>query len=48
MKLKYEFSKLPLSFDVDKLTEEVLSLTEEDWMSHPDGFEGNSSVRRAE
>ena len=44
MKLKYEFFKLPLGFDVDKLTEEVLSLSDSDWMPHPDGFEGNSSV----
>jgi len=44
MKLQYEFIKLPLSFDVNQLAEEVLSLNDDDWIPHPDSFKGNSSA----
>jgi len=44
MKLEHEFYKLPLTFDVNKLAEEVLSLNEEQWIPHPDGFVGNFSI----
>jgi len=44
MKLPYEFIRLPYTFDVKKLSEEVLKYSEKDWVPHPDGFEGNSSI----
>ena len=44
MKLQHEFYKLPFAFDVKKLTQEVLSLSEDAWLAHPDGFDGNASV----
>ena len=44
MKLKTEFYKLPLQFDVERLAEEVSQFTASDWRSHPDGFPGNSAI----
>jgi hypothetical protein len=44
MRLPTEFVRLPLKFDVQRLSEEVLALDEADWMPHPQGFKGNNSV----
>ncbi|KGJ90288.1 aspartyl/asparaginyl beta-hydroxylase domain-containing protein [Thalassotalea sp. ND16A] len=44
MKLKHEFFKLPLSFDIERLQAEVLQLTEQDWHAHHEGFAGNIAV----
>ncbi|MEW6999413.1 aspartyl/asparaginyl beta-hydroxylase domain-containing protein [Colwelliaceae bacterium BS250] len=44
MKLEHEFYKLPLSFDVEKLQQEVSQLTESDWHAHHEGFKGNIAV----
>jgi hypothetical protein len=45
MRLQSAFIKLPFRFDVDRLAKEVLQFTELDWVGHPNGFTGNSSVR---
>lgn len=44
MRLKTEFLKLPYRFDVDRLTKEVSSIGQDEWIPHPTGFKGNSSV----
>lgn len=44
MKLDSEFYRLPLTFDVEKMTEEVNRFKESDWMPHPTGFAGNGSI----
>ena len=44
MKLKHEFIKLPLSFDIERMQSEVLQLTEQDWHAHHEGFKGNIAV----
>ncbi|OUS23290.1 hypothetical protein A9Q98_15565 [Thalassotalea sp. 42_200_T64] len=44
MKLKHEFFKLPLSFDIERLQAEILQLTEQDWHAHHEGFKGNIAV----
>ena len=44
MKLDTEFYKLPLRFDVERLLEEISQFNEEDWVTHPTGFAGNSAV----
>jgi len=44
MKLNSEFYRLPLTFDVEKLTQEVNSFNESDWLPHPTGYQGNSSI----
>jgi uncharacterized protein (TIGR03032 family) len=44
MKLDTEFIKLPLSFDVERLREEVLSFDESVWRPHPQGHPGNSAL----
>lgn len=44
MKLPHEFYLLPLTFDVEQLTKEVLALEDEQWIDHPDKFNGNASI----
>lgn len=44
MKLNHEFFKLPLSFDVAKMQEEVSHFSANDWHHHHEGFKGNSAV----
>lgn len=44
MRLDTVFYRLPLRFDVDRMIEEVLAFQEHDWLTHPTGFVGNSSL----
>lgn len=44
MKLAKEFYKLPLTFDVERLKNEVLQFSEQDWAAHHESFKGNSAV----
>ncbi|MDN3653151.1 aspartyl/asparaginyl beta-hydroxylase domain-containing protein [Thalassotalea ponticola] len=44
MKLAHEFYQLPLSFDVERLQQEVLQLDETFWQAHHEGFKGNIAV----
>ncbi len=44
MKLKREFYKLPLRFDVARMTEEVHGFSEDEWREHPQKFAGNSAM----
>jgi hypothetical protein len=44
MRLKREFYKLPLRFDVARLVEEVSGFAEEEWREHPQKFPGNSAM----
>ncbi|KXI30480.1 aspartyl/asparaginyl beta-hydroxylase domain-containing protein [Paraglaciecola hydrolytica] len=44
MKLPHEFIQLPYRFDVARLQQEVLAFDETQWVAHPDGFTGNSSL----
>ena len=42
MRLPRRFIKLPLSFDQNRLVEEISQFGEEEWRAHPQRFEGNS------
>ena len=44
MKLPHEFYQLPFSFDVGQLTKEIGQFTEADWVTHHEGFQGNSAI----
>ena len=44
MKLAHEFFKLPLSFDVAKMQEEISHFSASDWHQHHEGFKGNSAI----
>jgi hypothetical protein len=44
MKLPHEFYQLPYTFDVSQLTNEVEKFTESDWVTHHEGFQGNSAI----
>ncbi len=44
MRLPTEFVRLPFRFDVERLSQEVLAFDESEWMPHPHGFEGNTSI----
>lgn len=44
MRLKSEFIKLPLCFEVEKLQQEIAAFDEDDWCPHPQGFAGNSAL----
>jgi hypothetical protein len=44
MKLDTEFIKLPLRFDVARLTEEATAFDEDAWRKHPTGYAGNSAL----
>lgn len=45
MRLPEEFYRLPLRFDVQRLSEEVRALPASAWNKHPTDYQGNSSVR---
>jgi len=45
MNLKYDFYRLPLHFDAEKLAEEVAGFSEDEWRAHPSGFTGNSALQ---
>lgn len=44
MKLNHEFFQLPLSFDINRMKQEVSQFTESEWSSHHEGFDGNSAI----
>lgn len=44
MKLPHEFYQLPFSFDVGQLTKEIEQFTGSDWVTHHEGFQGNSAI----
>ena len=44
MKLDTEFIRLPLRFDVARLSEEISAFEESEWRAHPTGFKGNSAL----
>jgi hypothetical protein len=44
MKLPHEFYQLPYTFDVGQLTKEIEQFTESDWVTHHEGFQGNSAI----
>ena len=45
MRLPRPFYRLPVRFDVERLRAEVGRLPDSAWVPHPNGIEGNSSVR---
>ena len=45
MRLPKPFYRLPLRFDVERLRAEVAALPASAWVSHPNDFEGNTSLR---
>jgi hypothetical protein len=45
MKLKAPFIKLPFTFDVERLRQEVLAFPAEAWAPHPNKIPGNSALR---
>jgi len=44
MRLKTEFIRLPLRFDVARLASEVSQFGEDAWRPHPQGYPGNSAL----
>jgi hypothetical protein len=44
MRLPYPFIQLPLSFDAERLAEEVLAIEEQAWRPHPQGYAGNTML----
>jgi uncharacterized protein (TIGR03032 family) len=44
VKLDTEFIQLPLSYEVERLQEEVLAIPERAWRPHPQGHPGNSAL----
>jgi hypothetical protein len=44
MKLETEFVKLPLLFDAERLKEEIVQFSEDEWMAHTTGYAGNLSI----
>lgn len=44
MKLNREFYKLPIHFDVERLTSEVRQFQEHEWREHPHKYPGNSAL----
>ena len=44
MRLPRQFIKLPLSFDHQRLAEEIAQFGEDEWRAHISGFKGNSSL----
>ena len=44
VRLANEFIRLPYTFDVGKLAEEVQSFDSSEWLPHVQGFAGNSSI----
>ena len=44
MELKKPFVRLPFQFDVSRLQEELSQFSDQEWMPHPSGIEGNLAV----
>ena len=44
MKLKHNFIRLPLRFDVEQLKKELAYFDKQAWMPHPNGLVGNSAM----
>ena len=44
MRLKREFYKLPVRFDVARMVEEVSGFSEEEWREHPHKYPGNTAM----
>ena len=44
MHFPHHFYRLPLQFDHQKLCDEVAQINESEWISHPQGFAGNSAL----
>lgn len=44
MEIDKPFIRLPYTFDADRLADEVRSLPDDAWMTHPTSFRGNSAV----
>jgi hypothetical protein len=44
MRLATEFVRLPLRFDVERLSKEVLAFDESEWLPHVQGFPGNTAI----
>jgi len=44
MRLPTEFVRLPLKFDVERLTEEVRAFEATEWLPHVQGFKGNAAI----
>lgn len=44
MRLATEFIRLPFKFDAEKLSQEVLAFDDSEWMPHPQGHDGNTSL----
>lgn len=44
MRLANEFIRLPLTFDIERLSEEVLAFQRSEWLPHVQGFAGNSAI----
>ena len=44
MQLESEFFKLPLRFDVARMTAEIAQFSASDWRAHPQGYAGNTAV----
>lgn len=44
MKLPAEFYRLPYRFDVERLTQEVSGIPEQNWIPHPDQHQGNTAL----
>ncbi|MXR68162.1 cupin domain-containing protein [Shewanella sp. JBTF-M18] len=44
MKLAKEFYRLPQSFDVERLQQELSAFHEDDWRAHHESFKGNSAI----
>ncbi|MCU7995187.1 aspartyl/asparaginyl beta-hydroxylase domain-containing protein [Shewanella glacialipiscicola] len=44
MKLKREFYRLPLQFDVARMQQEIAQFTDAEWVPHHENFAGNSAI----
>jgi len=44
MKLETEFVKLPLLFDVERLSKEIAQFSADEWIGHTTGYAGNSAI----
>lgn len=44
MKLPREFIRLPITFDAERMADEVRALPESAWQAHPTGYPGNRAV----
>ena len=44
MRLAVAFVKIPVCFDVSRLTFEVSQFEEAEWLPHPQGYPGNAAI----